>query len=255
MIDSYKNFERLKYRISQDISKIKKIVEINSNMWFEEMITQLSSAIISALACGAITTSQFSYVKNFFNSLLKNISSYMWKSFLSGALTTLVFILIYVLFFIIFRYITSKIRRYRKANSLPDDNPNWQKNFDNIACDSIFVAFEYKKEYETSGDQEQNLRTFYFCETVHYLQTACIYTKNLCLDKKYIYSPSTGKGVEQYRIYNMIELIKELLIFVEKENSKAFSRQEDKKRVENQINSIEEALKSDIIPRMESLMK
>lgn len=259
MIDSYKNIERLRYRLNVDLNGIKESIDKNSSVWYEEMLIQISSAIISALAAGAITTSEFSGVKSVFVCLLKKVSNINVLNFILGwFLTILVFLSIYVLIFISFEFFIKKFKRYKKNNAVNKQSRiDYQKEFDNIACDSIFVAIEYKTEYKESLDNpsiSDSLRTFYFYEIIHYLEKACITTRNLCMYKdEYIKTSKKANGVEIYRIHNMIELIKELLDFADSQRDSIVSDEDNNLIVTKKVNNIRKILYEEIHRCMETL--
>ncbi len=216
MIDSYKNVERLRYRLHLDLKEIKRSLNKDSTEWFEKMAAQIPSAIISAICASAITNTSFEIVfqvlvcffQSFLNDILANIISWV--------VAIVSFLIIYILFFIIVRCFVAIFKRICNAHKIHEqERIDFQKEFDNIACDSVIVAFEYKNEYE----QEDNidLKEFYYFEVLHYLETACNVTMDLCKNKSYIRSSDAVGGVEQYRIYNIISLFNNLLLFLENE--------------------------------------
>lgn len=257
MIDSYKNIERLRYRINLELNGIKESIDRNSSTWFEEMKIQISSAVISALMAGAITTSEFSSVKGHIISLLSIVIKYNSINSILGWLFSVVFfIILFVLIYEIFDYlannITKHLKRYKVNRQVKID---YQKEFDNIACDSIFVAIEYRKEYQNSQNTNDNLKTFYFYEIIHYLETACIITRNLCLYKdEYIkLNDKIATGVEIYRIHNMVNLIDELLRFANNQKDIINITPNDKLMVINKIVNIQNIMNNDIKPYSDSL--
>lgn len=149
MIDSYKNFERLRYRLSKDLGDIKESIDKNSSTWYEEMLTQMSSATISALIAGAITTSEFNSVKNYFVDFLKkHIKKETLIIVLGWTISIIVFLLIYVLIFLFFKFLLKLIKRHNRNKKIYEQaKEDFQKKFDNIACDSIYVAIEYRTAY------------------------------------------------------------------------------------------------------------
>lgn len=250
MIDSYKNIERLRYRLNLDLSEIKGSIDKNTSMWYEEMLVQISSAIISAMAAGVITSNGFSGLNDWFGVLFKKIfSNGTFSSIIAWVLCIIIFICVYILIFLLIELAIKKIK-YNKKNK--DVNrqiyKDYQKEFDNIACDSIFVAFEYKKEYNNPEEKSNNIRLFFFYEVLHYLQTACFTTRDLCKFKdRYIKVGNDLEGVDIYRIYNMIDLMNEILAFLEVEKERIAIDEESKGKVEDEIKSIKNVIQEDIV--------
>lgn len=256
LIDSFKNIERLRYRLNSDLSEIKEHINKNSDMWYEEMILQISSAIISAMAAGAITNGEFSNVKGFIENLIGKLIHFdILKSILGWGITLLFFIGIYVLFFVIAKILIKRIKYVKKNNGLNEQlKVDYQKEFDNIACDSIFVAYEYKTAYENPKLKDKNLKTFYFCEILHYLETACFITRDLCKHKSlFIKCGGRKEGVDLYRIYNMVDLMNEILSFLESEKGNILLDESFKEKLDKQIDGIREIIQKEVIKVIDSL--
>ena len=141
MIDSYKNVERLRYRLNNDLSEIKYAIDKNTNTWLEEMVVQVSSAVISAMAAGVITDNSFSNLQNALESWLNNHSISVFDSLLSWLLTVLCFLLVYVLIFIA---ISKLIKKFQIVINNGEINKqvykNYQKEFENI-FEEIIIFF------------------------------------------------------------------------------------------------------------------
>lgn len=158
------------------------------------------------------------------------------------------------------------IAKIKKSFAIDEQTPiNYRKEFDNITCDSIYVAFEYRKEYEnllkrTEDLNEKgeltddlktidNLKTFCFYEIMHYLESACTITRNLCLYSKTYINTDNRKvdGVELYRIHNMISLIEDTLKFMQEQSGTITIDSKDKDRLDENLEKIESILINDII--------
>lgn len=249
MIDSYKNIERLRYRINLDLNEIKESIDRNSSTWYEEMKVQISSAVLSALMAGAITSSEFSRVKDFIIDMLQKVfKCSIFISVLGWIFSILFFLLLFVAIYVVFDCIAKRIIKEIKNHVIHRQvEVDYQKEFDNIACDSIFVAFEYKKEYLSNLDKNADLKIFYFYEVIHYLETACIITRNLCMYKdEYIKLSDTAGGVEIYRIHNMMNLINELLGFADTQKEIINISQKDQRLVNQKIDDIKKIVENDI---------
>lgn len=93
-----------------------------------------------------------------------------------------------------------------------------QKDFDNIACDSILMAREYKDSYETIDDisENQNLRIFCYYEIMHYLDAACDKTLSVLENKnECVRTSDKATGVDIFRIINLKNMMDELRGFLD----------------------------------------
>lgn len=257
MIDSYKNIERLRYRINLDLNEIKESIDRNSSTWYEEMKVQISSAVLSALMAGAITNSEFSNIKCCFTNILSKVfECSIIISILGWSFSILFFLILFGAIYVVFDFVAKKIIEEIKINVIHKQaKVDYQKEFDNIACDSIFVAIEYQKEYLNNLDESDNLKVFYFYEIMHYLETACIITRNLCLYKdEYIrLNANKATGIEIYRIHNMVNLINDLLDFANSQKGTISIPQTDRSMITQKINDIQSIMNESIKPCMDSI--
>lgn len=100
MIDSFKNFERLRYRLNYDLNEIRKSIDQNYNAKYEEILVQIPSAIISAMAAGVITESSLNIAKeNIIISLAKIIPNQVMCDILGWGLLLLLCFSLYIIFF------------------------------------------------------------------------------------------------------------------------------------------------------------
>ena len=242
MIDSFKNFERLRYRLNYDLNEIRKSIDQNYNAKYEEILVQIPSAIISAMAAGVITESSLNIAKeNIIISLAKIIPNQVMCDILGWGLLLLLCFSLYIIFFFCMSCALKRVTAYKKKHNIVEqDKLNYQKEFDNIACDSIFVAFEYQKEYEKVNSKKNNLKTFYYFEMLHYLEKACFTTYDLCLYKgKYVKINGNPEGVELYRIYNMIFLMEDLIKYLKSRNETLYIDREYIKQINGSITRLE----------------
>lgn len=213
MINSFKNFERLRYRISNDIKNL--VVDNKSSN--DNMREEISNTIFATIFSTFIT-------EIVFGSSTETIE---WCKI---AIMIPVFIIVYVGSYLLYNFAHSKLvpflgrRKLQIVDKSMDAMIQIQKDFDNIACDSILVAREFKsafekqKENEEEGDieQDKNLNAFYLFETMHYLGTACEKTKDLVKNKqKCIRTLDEAEGVDIFRVKNIISIMQEVDKFLD----------------------------------------
>lgn len=127
MTDSFKNFERLRYRLSNDMREIALNTKGNS----DDIRGQISNTIFATIFSAFISEIAFNDIGN--------------KCIRTIVLQILVFCLVYIASYIIYDFLYKKISttlKKRRVNSLDISAPKLiqiQKDFDNIACDSILV--------------------------------------------------------------------------------------------------------------------
>ena len=214
MINSFKNFERLRYRMSNDIKELVVDSKRNSDNVKEELSNTIFSSVFSAFVTEVA-----------FNT---NSDSIDWCSIIK---IIAIFILLYIVTYELYSFFYTRIKDFfkeRKINTIDksmDAMIKIQKDFDNIACDSILVARNYKLEYLRLKNSEnslkdtesnQNLMIFYYFEIMHYLMTACEKTINLVKNKKKcIKTLNESEGVDIFRVINILDIICELDDFLD----------------------------------------
>lgn len=224
MYSNYKNFERARYLLIRDFLKQKEISEIKMKYSEGTLFSGIFSAIISYVINNTLSpdmTGEF-YLKVVQRCLL--ISSFYVLSFVVlKALYNLVLL------------IADGIRVHKKRDSL-SVYEGYIKDFDNIACDSIIMVLGYKQNISTIPISQVLIKQFNLYEMVHYLELAFTITQRLVNKKDECINfgdMANNKGVDGYRVKNMILLIEQL--------------SEDVLSIYNSINIMDELLESRII--------
>lgn len=202
MIDSFKNFERLRYKIGENLGEIKTIIEKNSKESARDIMIQTVSAILSAFAGSSVTMTLFSLILQKMKKFLGTATK--WECFISVLIAIVGVFIVYAICYFFFAFAVGRFIHRKDGKVIPQDNSiDWQKEFDNVACDSIFVAYEYRQKYLDEAGKCQNLKIAYFYEMIHYLEKACNVTVDLCKFKnKYIRTNGAPRGVDVYRLEN-----------------------------------------------------
>lgn len=216
MISEYKNIERLRYRLSNDISDASK----SSDSIFKRIFRVVFSAAFSFYLSNASRT--------FFGIGTTNEKSNgQW--ILALLILTLIFVVIFVVTYGIFSFLSfiyRNIKRVgRKSNEKIRDSEKKKatKDFDNISIDSVMLVQEYIESYnklsnETSIDNDDQ-KQFYLFEALHYIDTACQYAKPIitldCIVKA---GYETSKYVDDYRFNNFLEILSKQIDFLVLDN-------------------------------------
>ena len=158
MIDSFKNFERLRYRLSNDMRELASDSKENS----DSLKGQISNTVFATIFSAFITEVALKDNGNGYDfcMIMKMIT---------------VFVIIYITSYILYGFLYNKIMKIWKArkiysiNSGMDKMIQIQKDFDNIACDSILVARGYRNAYDELENIPSNktLKIFYYYEIMH----------------------------------------------------------------------------------------
>lgn len=243
MIDSYKNIERLRYRINKDLQKLYEKIRQNTASQMEEYVKDSFSALIAGIAGLFITQRTFDSFKNFF---IKCISKFIVDNCkLQNSIADFITILVSILVLCIVAFLLNKaivaICKMRKHSKGEGPDPtDYVKEFDNIACDSILAAIEYKELYmDKKNGNEKNL---YYIEIVHYLTVACEITARLMENPKNIRSDFNVYGVDGYRIHNIKEIMDELSTFLKAHIKTLSISLADKKEIDDQLKKIDTIL-------------
>lgn len=234
MIDSFKNFERLRYRISNDI---KNLIADNKNST-NDMKEQVSNTIFATVFSALITEIAFS----------KDGGNFEWCSVFK---MIAIFVVVYIASYFLYNLLYGKIVKYinkRKIHTVKqgmDVMVQIQKDFDNIACDSILLARDYKKEFEALEDNEDNhnLKVFYYYEMMHYLDTACEKTQMLVKNKqRCIRTMNESEGVDIFRVLNIKDMMIELNKFLEDHFELTCRQSEQKEAIKYQREQIDKTI-------------
>lgn len=208
MVNSFKNFERLRYRIANDIKGLVADNRSSNDCMREEISNTIFATVFSAFVTEVA-----------FNS---NTQAVKWCTIIE---MVLIFILVYIGAYWLYNKVHSKLvvfwgkRKIQTVDKSMVAMIQIQKDFDNIACDSILVARDFKLAYENlikleaSGnvDEDKNVKAFYLFEIMHYLGTACEKTKDLISNKeKCIRTLDESEGVDIFRVKNIVNIMKEL---------------------------------------------
>lgn len=207
MINSFKNFERLRYRISNDV---KKIVDDNKKD-NDDIKSQIANTIFATIFSASITEVVFNDIGTEFDFL--TIISWI-------GLFIIVYIISYLIYNVLFGKFASmyKVRKLHSVKNSDLEIAQIQKDFDNIACDSILVAVEYKNKFDAidSGISSAKLKIFYYYETMHYLNSSCEKTLILLKNKdRCVRTMNEATGVDLFRIINIADIMTELKDFLE----------------------------------------
>ncbi|MCD7882754.1 MAG: hypothetical protein LUI87_03460 [Lachnospiraceae bacterium] len=221
MEGEFRNFERLRYRLSVDMENItsnnKKTEERQKNQISNTIFATIFSALINNVAFADL-----SMVSSATSATTSNVSGTLnqIENILIQALAfCFVFILAYLLYDHISPFVPKLIGELKvKSTDKSDANmKKIKKDFDNIACDCILVAQEYRQSYEAtilsqfhSETYKQTMLQFYYFEVLHYIAKASQKIKILMNNKdQCIRTENVADGVDLFRVKNTYELIKD----------------------------------------------
>ena len=184
----------------------------------------------------------------------------------SVVLSVLSFILFYIILFILYEKVSKKIATWYARIKTNKPPTSWEikekiDRFDHVACDYALIALDFAnkmrhigKSNQQNADENQILRTFYFYETIYYLQTAVKTTLAVVEQPKDCLSlGSDTSKIDVYRIQNMLELMKKVET-ISKEQESTISIDEEMDRtikkqwmsIDDNINTIEKKSKETI---------
>ena len=203
MVDSFKNFERLRYRLSSDISQIADDLEANSSDTKKSLVNTIFATVFS----GCITEVAF----------MSSTPQPLWSEIVKRVVA---FVAIYIVAYGFYMALVPLVHRFfdlfnRKKTHAKKRNEVDQciKEFDNIACDSVLLARGYMDDLSETNDQL--LKKFYYYEIMHYLRTANVKILTLLVnEEKCIKKPNMNKGVEIYRIDNILSIEEKIFDFL-----------------------------------------
>lgn len=256
MINTFKNFERLRYRLSNDMREIWSETQKKN----ENLKTIISSTIFSTIFSALITEVSFNFLKTESCCSSNGAKELFSRSQIQVCLITIIlFIFIYVTTFYGYRLVVKIICFFYKETNIKKTNASYidkiqiNKDFDNIACDSILVANDYKKMYFSLKKESknnpykfkinQNMQIFYFYEVMHYLETACQKTNKIIeQDDEIVRTGVKGIGIDLYRIANIKNLMNELYCFLNSEKNLISINNPDKESINNKLHYLKKEL-------------
>jgi hypothetical protein len=217
MIDSYKNVERLRYRIYKDLVSLSKDIRRDNEEQSIVFRDECFCALASAIAALSFSNATFDSLNDFIGCIFKGLFKKNAPEFLTSIITASIGIVMVLGIAIpLNKFLVWK--KIKKRNRHPEgkDTTDYIKEFDNIACDSVIVALEYKELYYGTKDGKE--RTLYYLETLHYLDSGTVILDKLCSDSANIRKPEDNElGVDIFRIHNMKDVMTELYDFLEHE--------------------------------------
>ncbi len=211
---SFKNIERLRYRIYSDNRKFRiEDGKITSNI-SKTIISTIISAFVTFVTGFMLAEKT---VDSPFVDLLKEKIG--WDALLFLGMLFIIIFFMALFFLIYFVPVGIKATRMFHIYYVKSDEPDSEiiKKYDNIACDSILIAWEYMEALEANlavvkpGYLSKN----YYFEALHYLCTAYKFTKmvinhNACLQKQ-----GRDEGIEYFRFVNNLKMMSVLKNFLE----------------------------------------
>ena len=174
-----------------------------------------------------------------------------WLIFLIGIS---IYIAVFFLTKFIYRFLSRKIQKHylqyrinpidvsrEKAKELIDD-------FDNIAFDHLLIPYDYIEQINVALAKNRNeIATFYFFETLYYLRTSILKTKQLLFDKRRemcLNIKGKTDGVDVFRLFNAYKMMQEVFkniknLTVSQPDIMSSCSEDLRKEIEHQINMIE----------------
>ena len=234
MIDSFKNFERLRYRLSKDMREIASDNKENS----DSLRGQIANTVFATIFSAFITNVAFNNDETGYNvcMVLKMIG---------------LFVVLYIISYTLYKFLYDRIKRKWEErmpysiDSSMSKKIQIQKDFDNIACDSILMARGYRNAFKELEEIPENktLKVFYYYEIMHYLDVACIKTKRLVEYKEScIRTIDKAIGVDIFRVVNIEKMMQELDVFLVEEFSNICDDENQIKAVQYQQKAIKKKI-------------
>lgn len=194
----------------------------------DDIKKELSNTIFATVFSAFITEIAFS----------DNVTEFSIKNV---AFNIIIFVVVYVVSYWGYNKTIEKISRYALQRRIHETNPTMrdsieiQKDFDNIACDSIIVAKEFQEEFIVSKD---NLKKFYYFEVLHYIEAASEKTKRLVENKSCIRSADNEFGVDIFRIKNAVKLMEESIEFLNDNFENVCKNDKDEKLIDFRLKQV-----------------
>lgn len=217
MISQYKNIERLRYRISNDIYDATK----GTDNIFVRVFRMVFSSIFSFYLSTASKT-----ILGIEEKLDKVSYAWFWQ--------LIVLSLIFVLFFgISFKMSSYAIKAYncirrvgpRRSKLSMKDQRKATKDFDNIAIDSLLLVDEYIHEFSKINNAIESdvKKQYYLFEIIHYMLTACRFATPLITLKCIDYDGNEeSHNIEEYRFKNFLNIMENQILFLDSKISPDF---------------------------------
>lgn len=205
MYSNYKNFERARYLLIRDFFKQKDISDMNKNKSEGTLFSGICSAILSY-----VINNMLSYDES-----AADVFSVISRCLLITIIYTLSFVAFKALYHL-WLLIADGIRVNKNSDSL-SDYEGYVKDFDNIACDSLIMVLGYQQNIATLPTNDILIKHFNLYEMVHYLELTYTITQRLVNKKDECINfgdMANNRGVEIYRVKNMILMLEQLTIEV-----------------------------------------
>lgn len=194
MINSFKNFENLRYKQDKNTNEIISNNKDNILSTKKHLSSTIFASIFSLLLVEVL--------------IHTNINKYTAKQIL---LMIIILIIAYIFSLITYNFIydiANRVleERQRKGVWLFNNIADIKSDFNNIVCNNIIVIKEYKTLLEHTKDK--NMQAFYYCEIIHYLEDTCERIERLIRNnKKQSEFISKTRGIEEFRIENIIKIM------------------------------------------------
>lgn len=237
VIDSYKNIERLRYRIHNDLVMLGEEIKNNTNEQNSIFIEECFSAIASTIAALFLAEGTFDPLKNLLLAIGKKILGHSIPEVVISIVAMVLCMLFLLLLSVQINKILLKLKKKKRVKRIEGhDTTDYVKEFDNIACDSIFVSLEYRYAYEDSD--KPNEKILFFIEVVHYLETAVDKTVKLCENSNNLRTSQNVKGVDVFRVHSIKTVMLDLCVFLNQEINKISMESYDKAALQKRIEKI-----------------
>lgn len=205
MLKKFKNYELLQYKLSSTINKNFELLLAKNDSQYESIF----ATICSTMASTVLTQIAGEYIDK------TGCKIYIILFYLLYFISF--FLIGYLVCVALFKLISAFIKLIKSHEEVEEITLKQKNviinNFDNIACDCILIAFEFINDFNSNLNNSKNLRTYYYYETFYYLSKAINYTQLIC-DEEYIKLPNSDKGIDLFRLENIISLIDEICCFI-----------------------------------------
>lgn len=207
MFHGFKNSEYLKFeidtKIDLEMSKIKK-----------STLNSYTSVVASIFA------SFFSEVLLSFLQTFIIIDNPVAKCFAYLGIFVAGVIISFIVFYFLIKKITTFINDRKIYRLGETEKHEIIERFDNVACDSVIVAQNYKKyilELNQGDSETKYLRDFYLYEIIHYLNKATGITIALLSEEdSCVTTENDNQKVDQFRIKNLVQFMIDHFKFINK---------------------------------------
>ncbi len=226
MFHGFKNSEYLKYEMNTKIDMEMRKVKKNTLSSYTSVVASIFASFFSEVLISLLQTSI-------------NIDNAVARFFAFLAIFIVGVVISFFIFYFLIRKITTYINDKKIYKFGEFEKHELIERFDNVACDSVMVAQNYKKYIlKLKGKKTKNLRDFYLYEIIHYLNKAIGITYALlCEANSCVTNENDNQKVDRFRIENLVNLMNDLLKFINR-YSKAQT-----KDVQTAILNLEQKLK------------